>query len=880
MTNLPSTNSAQQAASEDAASTTENKMNASETDRQAAQASTSGETSSISARATTTNSASTPQQLESSSSASNEIQSSPQQANSVSSDPSLPMNPLLMNHALPKATAPRPVPAGADLNEPTLYFNRELGDIDFNWRVLYQAVDPRTPLLERVRFLSIAASNLDEFFQKRVGGLLRQQGAGVTSSAPDGRTPAEQLALIRSTTRDLYSTIDQIWATNLRPALAEVGVIVTDYDDLSVQQQDELKRYFHKHIYPILTPLAVDPGRPFPFISNLSLSLAITLVKDTQGVDADETSTRIAINHDSPDATTNDAYEDAGYNEAGYYDELDYEAVTPTRPSFVRLKIPVSRGRWVEVVAENGQSNQLQLVPLEQVIAHNVSELFPGMTVQGVHPFRVTRNADVRRDEEEAEDLLAVISEELRERRFASVVRLEVNHNMPVDVRDYLASHLKISHEDIFEGGMLELSDCGDLANTPLIGAGAEHLYSDWQPVTPRRFNQRTNTGDKRSIFDIIREGDVLVHHPYETFGATVQRLLEEASNDPNVLAIKQTLYRTSNDSPIVGALIRAAEQGKQVAALVEVKARFDEANNIEWGERLEDSGVHVAYGLVGLKIHAKVMLIVRQEPDGIRTYCHIGTGNYNSKTARLYTDLGLFTCRPDIGEDLVNLFHHITGYAPRQRYKSLVIAPRHMRARVISLIEREIAIQQDKGCGRIIAKMNGLDDLPIIHSLYRASQAGVSIDLIIRGHCRLRPGLTGYSENIRVRSIIGRFLEHDRIFYFGNDSSAFEHLAEPSTIQPERTPDIFIGSADWKRRNLSDRIEAVVSIEAPDLQRRLMGILRLALNDNRLAWQLDAQGNYVQQRPAKQAQDTAKDTRERALHNILMARATRQHSR
>jgi polyphosphate kinase len=764
--------------------------------------------------------------------------------------------PLLMNHSLPKATAPRPVPAGAKLDEPRLYFNRELGDIDFNWRVLYQAVDPRTPLLERVRFLSIAASNLDEFFQKRVGGLLRQHAAGVMSTSPDGRTPAEQLTLIGDATRDLYAAIDHIWVDTLRPALAEVGVVVKDYSELNHAQKRDLKAYFRKNIYPILTPLAVDPGRPFPFISNLSLSLAIRLVPET-----------------------------ATQHAQASHEEFGYGRAKRTGPSFVRLKVPISRGRWVTLTPhEDAPANTTaQFIPLEQVIAHHVDELFPGMTVQGVYPFRVTRNADVRRDEEEAEDLLSVISEELRERRFAPVVRLEVGRDMPADLRDYLVAHLEMRAEDIFEGGMLELSDCGDLANIPLASTAlAEHLYSDWQPMTPRRFNQRTNTGDKRSIFDIIREGDVLVHHPYETFGATVQRLLEEASNDPHVLAIKQTLYRTSNDSPIVAALIRAAEQGKQVAALVEVKARFDEANNIEWGEQLEDSGVHVAYGLVGLKIHAKVMLIVRQEPDGIRTYCHIGTGNYNSKTARLYTDLGLFTCHEDIADDLVDLFHHITGYAPKQHYQSLVIAPRDMRKRMISLIEREIAIQQERGCGRIIAKMNGLDDLPIIHSLYRASQAGVSIDLIIRGHCRLRPGLAGYSDNIRVRSIIGRFLEHDRMFYFGNGSQAFEQAdnSEQSGNTSTSTPDIFIGSADWKRRNLSDRIEAVVPIYDPDLQHRLIDLLRLALSDNRLAWQLDAHGNYVQQQPnsSLSGDKDVEGGTEIAIHNVLMAKATQQH--
>lgn len=726
--------------------------------------------------------------------------------------------------SLPKATSPRDVPPGASSDEPTLYFNRELGDVDFNWRVLYQAIDERTPLLERVRFISITASNLDEFFQKRVGGLLRQQAAGVVSRSPDGRGPSEQLALIRSATRALYDRLNIVWQGTLRHKLAEAGFTVSDYHDLTPDQHDELAHYFHQQIYPILTPLAVDPGRPFPFISNLSLSLAVTLTPNSK---------------------------------------LSRRQGT----SFVRLKVPVSRGRWVSV----GES---QVIPIEQIIAHHAYELFPGMRVSGVYAFRVTRNADVRRDEEEADDLLAVISEELRERRFAPVVRLEVDAAMPADLRSYLARHLELDPADIFESPTsLDLSDCAAFADLPQFDEHTDYHYSDWQPLTPKRFTQKSPSGDKRTIFDIIREGDVLVHHPYETFGATVQRLLEEASVDPKVIAIKQTLYRTSNDSPIVASLIRAAERGKQVAALVEVKARFDEANNIEWGERLEDSGVHVAYGLVGLKIHTKVMLIVRQDEDGIRTYCHIGTGNYNSKTARLYTDLGMFTCRADIGHDIVNLFHHITGYAPEQHYQQLLVAPRDMRRRFIELIEREIDMQKDHGCGRIIAKMNGLDDLPVIQKLYQASQAGVQIDLVVRGHSRLRPGLPGYSDNIRVRSIIGRFLEHDRIFYFGNGSCAFEVQcghAKKAHI-PGNRPDIFIGSADWKRRNMSSRIEAITPVLAPDLQTRIMDLLALTLADNRLAWELHADGHYEQQRPAEGEAPIA-------LHDILMQQALEKY--
>lgn len=725
---------------------------------------------------------------------------------------------------LPQATVPREVPAGAELDEPTLYFNRELGDVDFNWRVLYQAIDERTPLLERVRFVSITASNLDEFFQKRVGGLLRQQAAGVVSRSPDGRSPTEQLTLIRGATRALYDRLNTVWHDNLRATLAAAGLTVSDYSDLTPDQHDALANYFHQHIYPILTPLAVDPGRPFPFISNLSLSLAITLMPNSK-------------------------------------------RSRKQGSSFVRLKVPVSRGRWVNVA--DGQ-----VVPLEQVIAHHAHELFPGMRVSGVYAFRVTRNADVRRDEEEADDLLAVISEELRERRFAPVVRLEIDASMPADLRSYLARHLELDPADIFESPtLLDLTDCADFADAPWFERQPEHIYERWQPPTPKTFRQKDASGDTRTIFDIIRDGDVLVHHPYENFATTVQRLLEEASVDPDVIAIKQTLYRTSHDSPIVAALIRAAERGKQVAALVEVKARFDEANNIEWGERLEDSGVHVAYGLVGLKIHTKVMLIVRQEEDGLRTYCHIGTGNYNSNTARLYTDLGMFTCRADIGHDIVNLFHHITGYAPEQHYQQLLVAPRDMRRRFLELIEQEISIQKEHGCGRIIVKMNGLDDLPIIQQLYRASQAGVQIDLIVRGHSRLRPGLPGYSENIRVRSIIGRFLEHDRIFYFGNGSCGFERQqghTKRATISGNR-PEILIGSADWKRRNMSDRIEAITPVLAADLQARIMGILALSLADNRLAWELYSDGHYEQRRPAVGEAPIA-------LHDVLMQQSIDTH--
>jgi polyphosphate kinase len=448
------------------------------------------------------------------------------------------------------------------------------------------------------------------------------------------------------------------------------------------------------------------------------------------------------------------------------------------------------------------------------------------MEVVSVHPFRVTRNADVRRDEEEAEDLLEMISAELRERRFAAVVRLEVDSAMPEYDRQLLVRELNLRPEDVYAvDGLIDLTCLFQLAgaNWPAL------KYAAWEPVIPLRLQLEGESKDIPDIFAIIRQGDLLVHHPYDAFAASTQRLIEEAALDPQVLAIKQTLYRTSDDSPIVKALIRAAEKGKQVAVLVEVSARFDEANNIEWAQILENAGVHVTYGLVGLKTHTKATLIVRSERDRIRTYCHIGTGNYNPKTARLYTDLGLLTCRPELGRDVVNLFHFLTGYAPGQRYEQTLVAPEYMRSRFEALIDAEIEHQRQTGDGRIIAKMNGLDDTRMVRRLYEASQAGVAIDLIIRGHCTLRPGLPGYSENIRVISILGRFLEHDRIFYFHNHG-------KPVTI---------IGSADWRTRNLTRRVELAVPVTEPALQQQLIDILHAALADNRSAWELDAEGYY-----------------------------------
>lgn len=706
----------------------------------------------------------------------------------------------------PPSVAPRAVSPDMPLDDPTLFFNRELSTLDFHQRVLHQALDERIPLLERVFFCAITGSNLDEFFRKRVGGLKRQQAAGVSSLSPDGRTPAEQLALVRTAALRLYDALAHCWEDTLRPLLrTEADVHVQDYDDLTNAEQAHADAYFEEHVFPVLTPLAVDPGHPFPFLSNLSLSLAVSLRHPGTGEER-----------------------------------------------FARLKVPDNQSRWVELPTPH------RYVPLEQVIAENADALFKGMQVQGVHAFRVTRNADIRRDEEEANDLLKLISEELRERRFAPVVRLEVQTDMPEGVRSFLAKELSLSDDALYTAPAL-------LGHTDLMALSGidkpEHHYPTWVPVTPPRLHtparrpsllQDKGTPSTDDIFSIIRDADVLVHHPYESFDASVQRFVEEAADDPNVLAIKQTLYRTSDDSPIVASLVRAAEQGKQVAVLVEVKARFDEANNIEWGRTLEESGVHVAYGLVGLKTHTKVTLVVREEGEALRLYCHIGTGNYNAKTARAYTDLGLFTCAPALGEDVMNLFHYLTGYAPEQSYNELLVAPHTMRRRFETLIDQEIAHQREHGTGRIMAKMNALNDADMISKLYEASKAGVSIDLIVRGHCRLRPGLENISENIRVLSLLDRFLEHTRIYYFGNNGS----------------PRVFMGSADWMTRNLNRRVEAIVEIHDDALRERTTRILDYACQDQYAAWQLHADGRYVQRTPPPDTSRSASALQWRLMHD------------
>ena len=650
------------------------------------------------------------------------------------------------------------------------FINRELSWLEFNSRVLAQAEDPSVPLLERVKFCAIWSSNLDEFFQVRVAGLKDQLAGQFTGVTPDGRTAAQQLHEIRIEVDDQMDRAARC-LSGLTVELADAGIEVLNWDDLDDEDRKFLSGEFDDRIYPVLTPLAVDLGHPFPYISNLSLSLGVLMIDPADG-----------------------------------------------HQRFARLKVPATFGRFIQLPDEH------RFVPVEQVVAAHLPTLFPGMEITETVAFRVTRNADLAVDEGEAQDLLAAVEVELRRRRFRSVVRLEVEHLVSSEIRNLLIEELDIERADVYEvDTLLELSSLWDL-----FAVDRPDLKNpSWQPVNP--LPSKAPGDQPIDLFARIREGDILVHHPYDSFTATVQEFIWQAANDPKVLAIKLTLYRTSGDSPIVRSLIRAAESGKQVAVVVELKARFDEEANIEWARRLEQAGVHVAYGLVGFKVHAKTCLVVREEADGVRRYCHIGTGNYNSITARVYTDLGLFTADPEVGVDLTQLFNSLTGYGRDIQFRRLVPAPQGLRPTVTELIRNEAARGPE---GRIIMKMNSLADAEMVEALYEASQAGVEIDLIVRAICCLRPGVPGMSDTIRVRSLIGRYLEHSRIYYFGNG----EDIGAPA---------YYIGSADLMPRNLNRRIEALVAVVNPDLRRRLDQVLEFNLKDDELAWDLMADGSW-----------------------------------
>jgi polyphosphate kinase len=651
--------------------------------------------------------------------------------------------------------------------------NRELSWLAFDARVLALAADSSIPLLERVKFCAIFSTNLDEFFQVRVAGLADQVAATLDAVSPDGRTASEQLAAIRAVVEHLVATQTALWRDDLAPALAAAGIRVASWADLSIAERHELAYVFQSRIFPVLTPLAVDPGHPFPYISDLSLNLAVLLGDPATG-----------------------------------------------RTLFARVKVPSPLPRFLRV-GEGGT-----WVPLEEVIAAQLHVLFPGLEVREHHVFRVTRNADLTVRESEADDLLAAIESELRRRRFGRAVRLEVASTISREVRDLLATELDLDHDDIYE--MPSLIDLSALFQ--LAGLRRPDLTDPaWSGVTERRLVH--DPEDPRDLFAVLREGDVLVHHPYSSFTSSVVEFIRQAADDPLVLAIKITIYRTSGDSPIIDALVDAAEKGKQVAVLVELKARFDERANIESARRLEQAGVHVAYGIVGYKIHTKVCLVIRDEHDGIRRYCHIGTGNYNPRTARLYEDIGLLTADPDIGEDCTHLFNSLTGYGRAVGYRRLLVAPDSLRSSLVARIENEIAHR-----GRIVMKMNSLVDPEFIALLQKASQAGVEIDLVVRGICCLRPGVPGVSEHIRVRSIVGRYLEHSRLYHFANGCG------------PGR-PEYLIGSADLMPRNLDRRVEALVPVTDPGLVARLAEVLEVELADDTLAWALDADGVWTRAR-------------------------------
>jgi polyphosphate kinase len=671
------------------------------------------------------------------------------------------------------------------------YLNRELSWVAFNARVLALAEDQTRPLLERLKFLAIVSSNFDEFFQVRVSGLKEQLATGVVVLSPDGLSPLEQLEAIREVVGELVDRQSRVLLEEILPGLAEAGIELTSWAELGDEAREFLSRHFRERIFPVLTPLSVDPAHPFPHISNLSVNLAVAVR------DRDTGTTR-----------------------------------------FARVKVPALLPRFVQV--DGGD----RFVPLEQVIAAHLDELFPGMDVVSHHLFRPTRNADLDLEEDEGADLLDTIEAVLRGRRLnPMVVRLEVERGMPLEALSLLMRELSIESFDVYRvDGPLGLKDLWSL-----YSLDRPDLKDDpWVPVVPPVLSTG-RAGSPSSIFEAIDRGDVLVHHPYDSFSSSAEAFVDQAARDPCVLAIKQTLYRTSGDSPIVRSLIRAAEAGKQVVALVELKARFDEEANIAWARILEEAGVHVVYGVVGLKTHAKVALVVRQEKDRIRLYCHVGTGNYNPRTATIYEDVGLLTASPDIGADVVDLFNYLTGYSRQLAFRQLFVAPTSLRGQLIGLIRREAGRRSD---GRIVLKMNSLVDAAVIDALYEASQAGVQIDLVVRGICCLQPGVEGLSENIRVRSLVGRYLEHSRIYRFGDGST-------------ER-PDYYIGSADLMPRNLDRRVEALVPVLAPALRARLQEILDVNLTDDVLAWQLGPDGVW----------EKVPTSRGIAAHDVLQDRA------
>jgi len=694
-----------------------------------------------------------------------------------------------------KAGAPQPE-SPFDLSESQWYLNRELTWLEFNRRVLHEAVDERTPLLERLKFVAIVSANIDEFIMKRIGGLKQQIGAGMHELTLDGRTPRQQVVECHSSIREIHTRKREAFR-EVRALLEQKGIVIESWATLIPKEKKYLREHYYTNIYPLLTPQSIDPAHPFPFISNLSLNLLVTL----------------------------------RYPRA-------------REVSLARVKVPVGLGtpRFIRV----GKGDHF--IPLEDVMMNNLDMLFPGMHIVACEIFRVTRNANTEKDEEEADDLMAMIESELKERKFAPIVRLEIGSGMEPLHRGRLAAELELDEEnDVFEvPGMLAMRDLFELARLdyPRMHDPAHHPIDHPQLLTTR------------NIFHTIRDaGQILLQHPYISFSTSIERFLREAAVDPKVRGIKMTLYRTSSQSRIIEALLAAAQNGKQVAVVVELKARFDEATNIRLAEEMEEAGIHVTYGVVGLKTHCKVILVVRQDYSGLRRYVHIGTGNYHAETARVYSDVGLLTCDETIGQDVTELFNYLTtGFMARRNYRSLVPAPRLLKKALLSRIEREMALHAEGGGGLIQFKMNALEDGDIVKALYRASMAGVRVDLYVRDTCRLRPGIPGLSENIRVVSIVGRFLEHARIYYFRNGAAE----------------EYFISSADAMKRNLEARVEILCPVAAPELTRELRQVFDSYDADRRSAWDMQPDGSYLQRHPAEG--DSGEGT-----HQMLIAQAERR---
>ena len=674
------------------------------------------------------------------------------------------------------------------------YINRELSWIDFNKRVLELAIEEETPLLEKIKFSSIFSNNLDEFFMVRVASLKSQVEGGISKRSQDGKSPEEQLIEIRNYLDPILKTQQYKTKQYMEDDFKKENIFILEYKELNERQKVWINNYFTTAIFPILTPLAVDPSHPFPFISNLSLNLAAIIVDS----------------------------------------ESDKE-------QFTRIKIPgesISRFISIPIELHDNESTKYTGIAIEQIIANNLSMLFPGMSVKEYSFFRVTRDADLELRDLEADDLMSALEEGLRKRRKGGeVVRLEVSTNTPKVILDLLQEGMNIDKENLYQiEGLLALDELIELTNFNLPKLkfrehqGVTHNSLKNSQLREQEELDTRNNSNFKSIFSIIRRSDLLVHHPYNLFSTSVEEFINQAAEDKQVMGIKMTLYRISKDSLIIDALIRAAEKGKQVMALVELKARFDEDNNIQWAKQLEQAGVHVVYGVIGLKTHTKIALIIRKEKNRLRTYFHIGTGNYNSKTSKTYTDFGLLSCQPELGQDLIELFNYLTGFAKQQSYRKLLVAPVTLRSGIEKLIKREINYAKNGLPAKIIAKMNSLVDPEIIKLLYIASQEGVKIELIIRGMCCLYPQKKGLSENIKVTSIIGRFLEHSRIFWFNNDGDA----------------EVFIGSADWMRRNLDRRVEAVTPIEDNKIKKEIKHLLDSYLEANKDSWNMQSDGSYT----------------------------------